>query len=61
MTIGEAVATFNMIRESDKSVKDKREAIRIVVDMATHNGIGKQAMLNAMRWMLETSDVKMDI
>lgn len=61
MTMGEAVVTFNMIRESDKSVKDKREAIRIVVDMATHNGISKQAMLNALRWMLETSDAKMDI
>lgn len=53
MTTGEAVGIFNTIRESNKSVEEKREAIRIVVDMATHNGISKQAMLNALRWMME--------
>lgn len=63
MVLGEAIAIFNNIEDSERTVEEKREAIRMVLDMETKNSITKQSILKAMDWLwyyahFAISDVK---
>lgn len=51
MNLGEATAIFCNIHLSERTVEEKKQAIRIVLDMETHNGITKQEVLNALDWL----------
>lgn len=51
MVLGEAIAIFNNIEDSERTVEEKREAIRMVLDMETKNSITKQSILKAMDWL----------
>ena len=51
MQIGEAVAIFNLIETEHRSVEDKGEAIKRVLDMETHNGITKESCFKVIRWL----------
>lgn len=56
MSPGEAVAIFLNIKQSKRSIADKKKALRIVTDMPTHNGISKKEILNALDWLLSVSE-----
>lgn len=50
MNIGRACGIFKNIN-GDYSDEEKLEAIRLVIDMETHNGITKVNMLCALNWL----------
>lgn len=53
MNCGKACAIFEQL-ESDKfSENEKLTAIKEVLDMPTHNGITKDKILSAFRWLFE--------
>jgi len=52
MNIGKAVGIFNHIDSQEYNAQEKGEAILEVLDMPTHNGITKKAMLKVIRWLL---------
>lgn len=56
MNLGEAVAIFRNIYNSEKTPAKKKQAIKIVVDMETHNSITKQEILNALDWLSSQED-----
>lgn len=56
MKLGEAVAIFQNIHNSDREVWEKKIAIRIVLEMETHNGITKQEILNALDWLYQITN-----
>lgn len=58
MNLGEACAIFQSIHKSERTEEEKKQAIRTVIDMETHNGITKQEILNALAWLMETIDEK---
>ncbi len=58
MNIGEACAIFRNIDKSERAIWEKKQAIRTVIDMETHNGITKQEILNALAWLMEIADGK---
>lgn len=51
MELGKAVAIFKNIFNSNEGNEEKRSAIKIVLDMGTHNGISKQEFINALEWL----------
>ena len=51
MRIGRAIAIFKNIKNDVDSIEAKGFAIRMVLDMPTHNSIEKQSMLNVIDWM----------
>ena len=53
MNIGEARAIFNNLYDCQRSIEDKGLAIRMVIDMETHNSVTKYQMLKALNWMWE--------
>ena len=53
MELGEAVAIFKNIYNSEREIWEKRAAIRTVLEMETHNGITKQEILNALDWLYQ--------
>ncbi len=47
---------FNI--NSDKFIDDeKKTAISVITNMATHNGVKKSAMLDVIRWLLAHGEV----
>lgn len=56
MNLGEAVTIFTNIHNSKRTSDEKKQAIKIVVDMETHNGITKQEILNALDWLISQED-----
>ena len=56
MNSGEAVTIFTNIHNSERTSDEKKQAIKIVVDMETHNGITKQEILNALDWLISQED-----
>ena len=52
MNIGKAVGIFYHIDSPEYNVQEKGEAIMEVLDMPTHNGITKKAMLEVIRWLM---------
>ena len=53
MNIGKATAIFQHIRNEKYSEDEKLVAIKKTLDMPTHNGITKDEILDAFRWMWE--------
>lgn len=53
MNIGKAQAVFEQIRSDKYSETEKLQAIWDVLEMPTHNGITKDAILEAFRWLFE--------
>ena len=51
MNNGKAMAIFRQINDDRFTVDEKREAIRIVLDMETHNSITKKDYRNAINWL----------
>lgn len=51
MTIGKAVAIFRNISSDKFSTEQKGLAIKMVMEMPTHNGITKREMLNVLEWL----------
>ena len=56
MKDGTEMAVFKHIREEKYSEEEKLIAIKKVLDMPTHNGITKDEILEAFRWILESLD-----
>lgn len=53
ITIGKACAVFQQIKSDEYSEGEKLRAIRGVLDMPTHNGITKNTILEAFRWLFD--------
>lgn len=52
MTIGKAAAIFSDIESGKFADEEKAEAIYIILEMPTHNGISKNGMLKVIEWLL---------
>lgn len=55
MTLGRARAIFDNIENASESIEEKYWAIRLVLDMETHNSVTKASMLKVMNWMWNQS------
>lgn len=53
MNLAKAQAIFMQINDDRFSVDEKIEAVGIVLQMATHNGVTKQSMLDVIRWLMD--------
>lgn len=51
MNIGKAQAVFERIESERYTDEEKLLAIREVMEMPTHNGIKKDTILNALKWL----------
>ena len=51
MNLGRARAIFDNIENATESTAEKGLAIRMVLDMETHNSVTKASMLNVLNWM----------
>lgn len=51
MNIGKACAIFEQIESDKYTEQDKLQAIKEVIAMPTHNGITKDEILKAFRWL----------
>lgn len=50
MNIGKACAIFERIDNEKYTEQEKINAVKLVIEMPTHNGITKDMILNAFRW-----------
>lgn len=48
-----AMTIFKDIHNDEIEPEDKLTAIQEVLDMATHNGVTKADLLEALRWLVE--------
>lgn len=53
ISIGKANAIFKQITSDNYSEDEKLRSILIVLDMPTHNGITKDMILKAFRWLFD--------
>ena len=53
MNIGKAQAVFEQIKNDKYSEDEMLLAIWLVLDMPTHNGITKDTILEAFRWLFD--------
>ena len=53
MNIGKACAIFKQINSENYTYEEKVEAIYHVLDMPTHNGITKDEILAAFKWLFD--------
>ena len=53
MSMGKAINIVLSLNETEENDEDKLEAIKVITKMATHNSITKQALLNAIKFLLE--------
>lgn len=53
ITLWKACAVFQQIKSDKYSEDEKLRAIWTVLDMPTHNGITKDAILEAFRWLFD--------
>lgn len=51
MNKGRALAIFENIENASERAEEKGMAIRIVMNMATHNSVTKASMLKVIRWL----------
>lgn len=51
MNVGKACAVFEQIDSERYTDDEKLTAIKMVLDMSTHNGITKDTILDAFRWL----------
>lgn len=50
MNIGKACAIFERIDNEKYTEQEKLNAVKLVIEMPTHNGVTKDKILNAFRW-----------
>lgn len=55
MNIGTARAIFDSIENEGISVEEKGLAVRMILDMETHNSVRKSDMLKVMDWLWHQS------
>lgn len=55
MRIGKACAIFSKIDSEQYTDNEKGTAIKMVLDMATHNGITKDSMLKVINYLFYLS------
>lgn len=53
MNIGKAVGIYKNINSDGYSMSEKIEAIKVVVNMNTHNGISKNDELAVAKWLAD--------
>lgn len=53
MNCGKACAIFEQLESDKYSENEKLTAIKEVLDMPTHNGVTKDQILSAFRWLYE--------
>ena len=53
INVGKANAVFKQIESDEYSEDEKLRSILTVLDMPTHNGITKDTILKALRWLCE--------
>lgn len=58
MNIGKACAIFEQIESDKYTEQDKLQAIKEVIAMPTHNGITKDEILKAFRWLFNLVTVE---
>lgn len=51
MKIGKAYKILDNIDSDEYTVEEKALAIRMVLDMATHNGVSKAVLLRVLTWL----------
>ena len=51
MKIGQAYKILDNIDSDEYTVDEKTLAIRMVLDMATHNGVSKAVLLRVLNWL----------
>ena len=51
MNFGQAVAIFEQIDSDKYTVEEKGMAIYMVMNLETHNGVKKDVILKALRWL----------
>lgn len=51
MNVGKACAVFEQVESDGYTDEEKLIAIEMVLDMPTHNGIAKDTILKAFRWL----------
>ena len=51
MKFGQAYKILDNIDSDEYTAEEKGVAIRIVLDMATHNGVSKAVLLKALNWL----------
>ena len=51
MKIGQAYKILDNIDSDEYTVEEKALAIRMVLDMETHNGVSKTVLLRALNWL----------
>ncbi len=58
MNIGKACAIFEQIEADKYTEQDKLQAIKHVLEMPTYNGITKDEILSAFRWLFNQVTVE---
>jgi hypothetical protein len=51
MGIGEAYKIFKNILSDKYTVEEKGVAIKVILDMDTHNSVSKAMLMRALRWL----------
>lgn len=51
MTFGEAYKILENIDSNEYTVEEKGTAIRVIMDMETHNGVTKTVLLRVLNWL----------
>lgn len=51
MKVGQAYKILDNINSDEYTVDEKALAIRVILDMATHNGVTKAVLLKALDWL----------
>lgn len=51
MNFGQAYKILNDIDSDKYTVEEKAMAIKVILDMETHNGVTKTVLLKAMNWL----------
>ena len=51
MKIGKAYKILDDINSDEYTVEEKALAIRVILDMETHNGVTKAVLLKALNWL----------
>ena len=51
MKIGQAYKILDSIDSDEYTVEEKALAIRMVLDMETHNGVSKTVLLRVLNWL----------
>lgn len=51
MKFGQAYKILDNINSDEYAIYEKVLAIRVILDMATHNGVTKAVLLKALNWL----------